>query len=200
MRAGEWSRFHFKAHELRGKKLGLVGFGGSAQILASLVRPLEMPVGVYSPRYRGGDENAGIEACSSLDELLPRVDILSLHCPLNVETRKMINASSIARMRKGAWIINTSRGGLIDEAAMIDALRSGQLGGAALDVHESEPMPQIHPLFAMKNVVLTPHVSGASIQSTARAHAQAARNVLAALDGKDIDPRMIVNTEVLRRV
>jgi D-3-phosphoglycerate dehydrogenase len=154
-----------------------------------------MPVNVYSPHYRGGDKSAGIEACSSLDELLPQVDILSLHCPLNAETRKMINASSISRMRKGAWIINTSRGGLIDEVAMVDALRSGQLGGAALDVHETEPMPKTHPLFAMKNVVLTPHVSGASIQSTARAHAQAAQNTLAALDGRELDPRMVINPQ-----
>lgn len=197
MRAGEWSRFYFKAHELRGKHLGLVGFGPSAQILASLVRALDMPVSVYSPRYRGSDAHPGVQACSSLDELLPRVDILSLHCPLTPETRKMINASSIGQMRAGAWIINTARGGLIDEAALIDALRSGQLGAAALDVYEAEPMPQTHPLFAMKNVVLTPHVAGASIQSWARAHAQAAQNLLAALDGKDIDARMVVNPKVL---
>jgi D-3-phosphoglycerate dehydrogenase / 2-oxoglutarate reductase len=193
MRAGIWSRFHFRAYELRGKQLGLIGFGHSAQRLAEMAEGLGMAVCVHAPRYRQGAPSGNVRAMSSLAALLERSDIVSLHCPLTDETRGMIDGSAISGMRKGAWLINVSRGAVVDEGALLDGLRSGQLGGAALDVHAHEPMPAEHPLFALNNVVLTPHVAGSTIQSTVRAHVTVARNVLAVLNGKPFDTRTIVN-------
>ena len=125
---------------------------------------LGMAVSVHAPRYRFGRPGSGVVVAASLAELLESADIASLHCSLNQQTRGMIGRDAFAAMPRGSWLINVARGPVVDEAALIEALQSGQLGGAALDVHAQEPMHRAHPLLAMDNVVLTPHVAGATLQ------------------------------------
>jgi D-3-phosphoglycerate dehydrogenase len=197
LRAGVWSRFNFAAQELSGKHLGIVGYGQSGQRLAVMAQAIGLRVSVFAPRYRQGVPTGAIRAAASVAEMLREVDIISLHCPLTEATRNLINAESLATIRKGVLIINMARGGVIDEDALVAALESGQLGGAALDVHAKEPMPATHPLFAMNNVVLTPHVGGSTLQSAARANMQAAQSVLAVLRGEPLNPIMIANGEEL---
>jgi D-3-phosphoglycerate dehydrogenase len=199
MRAGRWSRFHVQGQELRGKRLGLVGFGNSARHLAGIATAIGMAVRVYAPRYRQGGPPPGMRLAESLMALLAEADIVSLHCPLTDETRGMIDGAALAAMPRGAWIINVARGAVIVEDALVAALRSQHLGGAGLDVHVQEPMPPTHALFAMDNVVLTPHVAGSTVQATGRAHVQVARNVLACLQGLPVDPGMVVNHADLAR-
>ena len=193
MRAGRWSRSDFPAFELRGRHLGLVGFGHSAQHLAAMATALGMTVSTYAPRFRHGAPTLPVEGATSFADLLRRADIVSLHCPLTDQTRGMMDKAAFATMPRGGWLVNVSRGAVVDEAALLDALGSGQLGRAALDVHASEPMPQTHPLFAMDTVVLTPHVAGATRESMARAHVAAASNLLAMLEGRVPKGATVVN-------
>lgn len=200
MRSGTWSRFFFQAHELYGKRLGLVGYGTSAQYLAEMARGIGMEVATFSPRYRHGPPPDWVRKAATFRDLLASSDIVSLHCPLSDETRGLMNAEAFAAMPKGAWLINTARGAVVDEPALLDALRSGQLGRAGLDCHSAEPMPKEHPLFAMDNVVLTPHVAGSTLQSSTRTGNTAVDNLFKILDGQPVDRRMTANPEVLDRM
>ncbi len=197
VRAGDWSRFSFKAHELRGKRLGLVGFGQSAQNLMRLAQCIGMKVSVYSPRYRYETPPTDVARAASLRDLVSHADIVSLHCPLNGETRGSIDATMIAAMPQGAWIINVARGPIVNEADLVDGLASGHLGGAALDTFDVEPIGPQHPLLAFGNVVLTPHVGGSTLQAAARAHPTTVNNLLDALEGRPLNPRAVMNPEVL---
>lgn len=197
MHAGQWSRFNFIAHELEGRRLGLVGFGASAQQLAKKAEGIGMQVAVYAPRYRFEKPGPSITVEGSLEDLCAHSDILSLHCPLTEQTLGMITPHLIAVMPEGAWIINTSRGPLINEVAMMEALRSGHLGAAGLDTYVDEPLDAAHPLRSLDNVVLTPHVAGSTLQAAARAHPMTARHILDFLDGRPINERAIANPEAL---
>lgn len=197
IRAGEWSRFFFKAHELNGKRLGLVGFGQSAQHLMRMALGIGMEVSVFAPRYRYEKPPPNVAVATSLHGLLADSDIVSLHCPLTADTRGMIDAAAVAAMRRGAWLVNTARGPIVDEAALIEGLRTGQIGSAALDTYTIEPIARDHPLCAMGNVVLTPHVAGTTLQAAARAHPVAANNIFDVLEGRPLNMRAVVNPEVL---
>jgi D-3-phosphoglycerate dehydrogenase len=199
MHAGEWSRFAFPAHELFTKELGIVGFGQSAQHLARMTLGIGMRPSVWAPRYRYEQPPEGVRIAPSLDDLIANCDILSLNCQLNEQTRGMIDAAAIARMRPGAWIINIARGPLIDEAALIEALRSGQIGGAGLDTFETEPIAPDNPLLAFDNVTVTPHTGGTTLQSSQRSHPFAAKNILDVLLARPIEMRALVNPEVLQK-
>ncbi|MEM7243943.1 MAG: phosphoglycerate dehydrogenase [Acidobacteriota bacterium] len=171
VRAGKWERSAFVGAELTGKTLGIVGFGTIGRIVARRARGLRMIVLASDPvvtedvvRQEGAEP-------LPLDELLKRCDILTLHCPLIESTRGLIGADQIASMKKGARIVNCARGGLIDEAALLAALDSGQLAGAALDVYENEP-PEGSPLLSRDDIVFTPHV-GASTKEAQAAVAEA---------------------------
>ncbi|WP_062815572.1 2-hydroxyacid dehydrogenase [Alcanivorax sp. NBRC 102024] len=161
VKAGAWSRaaqFCLLNHpimELAGKTLGLIGHGDLGREVARLAEALGMQVLVAESFQRHGGQSGRV----TLAELLPQADVLSLHCPLTTQTDKLVNASFIAQMKPGAFLINTARGGLIDEPALADALRSGHLGGAGLDVLSSEPPPADHPLLAedIPNLIITPH-------------------------------------------
>jgi len=142
------------AAEIDGACVGLIGYGAVARRLAGVLRAMGASVIAHSPRA----EEADVELVS-LDELLARSDIVSLHVPLTPETRNLLDAGRIARMKRGAIVVNTARGPLIDEDALAVALRDGRLAAAGLDVFAQEPVPSDNPLLALPNVVATPHIA-----------------------------------------
>lgn len=169
--AGEWPREELgRGFELAGKRLGIIGLGSIGGTTARKARALEMRVFAADPYLPGSHENWNVAEKLPLDELLATSDVVTVHCPLNAETRGMIGAAQMRRMKKGAVLVNSARGGIVDEAACAEALRSGHLGGAALDVFDYEPIkPETGRLFAgIPNVILTPHISGVTLESNHR--------------------------------
>jgi D-3-phosphoglycerate dehydrogenase len=156
-----------------------------------------MNVLIYDP-YKSAAEikAAGCEPVADLDAALPRADFVSVHCPKTSETVAMFNAARLKRMKATAYLINTARGGIVDEQALYDALVSGQLAGAGLDVFEQEPPPIGHSLFELPNVVFAPHVAGVTREAVDRMSEQTARNILSALDGEPIRQN-VINQDVL---
>ena len=150
--------------ELRGKTVGIVGAGAIGCRTAELCHAFGCKVLGYK-RHVKGDEPSFIEFVS-LDELLSRSDIVSLHCPINEDSKHLINAQTISKMKKGAYLINTARGPVVDSQALADALNNGYLSGAGIDVFEKEPpLDTDHPLLHSKNTIVTPHVAFASAES-----------------------------------
>jgi D-3-phosphoglycerate dehydrogenase len=161
MRAGKWEKSKFQGRELYGKTLGIVGLGNIGKIVAKLAQGLQMRVVAFDPYVTvERAKEMGVELVA-LDALLQSSDFVSVHVPLVEATKNIISKSAIEKMKKGAYLINGARGGLVDEAACADALKSGKLGGAAFDVFVEEPPPKDHPLLQLDNVILTPHL-GAS--------------------------------------
>lgn len=195
LRAGRWSRAQ-DGIELRGKTLGLVGFGQIGQRVALACQAIGMQVAAFDPALQSSPV-PGVKLVASLDDLLPLADVLSLHVPLNKHTRGMLGAAQFARMPQGAILINTARGEVVDELALIDALRSGRLHAAGLDTMAVEPLPAGHPLATLPNVVLTPHVGGSTPAALAAMASGAAANVLGWLQGRPVDASRCVNPEVL---
>jgi (S)-sulfolactate dehydrogenase len=182
--AGRWPRNALSnGRELSGKTLGIVGFGGIGRLTARLARALGMDVAAFDAQLPAGDAAWEDEAVQprTLDALLTRADVLTLHVPLLPATRHLVDASRIAAMKRGAILINTSRGGVVDEAAVAAALTSGHLGGAALDVFEHEPLPEGSPLAGCPNLLLTPHIAGVTAESNERVSAMIAERVITAL-------------------
>ncbi|MBL8662572.1 MAG: hydroxyacid dehydrogenase [Candidatus Odyssella sp.] len=181
--------------DLSGKTLGLVGGGRIAGEVARICRHgFGMTVLVYDP-YSGEARAAamGAEKVHGLDALLARADIVSIHTPLTAETRGLIGRGRLAHMKPGAVLVNTARGGIVDEAALADALAAGKLGGAGLDVFEDEPPARGNPLLALPNVVLSPHMAGITEDSARRMAVGAAQGVVDALAGRK--PEAILNPE-----
>ena len=147
---------HYAGAELSEKTVGIVGLGHTGSAVAAYCRAFHMRVLGCSPRPTATE---GVERCD-LDRLLRESDVVSLHVPLRPETRRLIGAEALARMKPDALLINTSRGAVVDEQALIRALRDGVIGGACLDVYEEEPLPPDSPLRALPNVILTPHTAG----------------------------------------
>jgi len=166
---GEWPRQSMIGLEVDGATLGLVGFGAIAQATAMRAKALGMTIAAYDP-FLPADSPAweGVERHETLDTLLPVADALSLHVPLTAETKGMFNAATLARMKPGALLINTARGKIVDEAALADALKSGHLGGAAMDVFASEPLAGNGPLVDAPNLIATPHIAGVTVESNTR--------------------------------
>lgn len=181
---GRWPRAALSGgREIGGKTLGVVGFGGIGRLVARLARGLGMHVVGHDAALPAGaaawrDEHA--EALE-LDALLARADVVTLHVPLTESTRGLIGAARIETMKPGAVLVNTARGGVVDEAAVASALRSGRLGAAALDVFDTEPLPAGSPLAGCPRLILTPHVAGLTAESNARVSTMIADRVLAAL-------------------
>ena len=184
--AGGWPRAALgEGRETAGKTLGVVGFGGIGRLAAKLAQGLGMKVIAADPAIAADDRiwlEAGV-ANRSLDDLFAEADAVTLHVPLTPETRHLITAGRLARMKRGAVLINTARGGIVDEAALAAALASGHLAGAALDVFETEPLPAESPLAGAPNLVLTPHVAGVTRESNARVSSLIAEKVAQALTG-----------------
>ncbi len=186
MLAGEWPRTACGAgREVAGAVLGLVGYGGIARETARLASGLGMEVIGHDPFLDPGDPAWGETVAQSLDGLLAAADVVSLHVPLTGATRHLIGKDALARMKPGAVLVNAARGGVVDEAALAAALRDGRLGGAALDVFETEPLTaDAGGLFRdVPNLILTPHVAGVTEESNRRVSALTADTVLAHLDG-----------------
>jgi (S)-sulfolactate dehydrogenase len=189
--AGEWPRTALsEGRESAGKTLGLVGFGGIGRLTARLAQALGMRVLAYDPML-AADAPVWAEtgvACASLDHLLAGADAVSLHVPLTDATRGLMNTARIDAMKAGAVLINTARGGIVDEAALAQALRRGHLAGAALDVFEREPLAAGSPLAGVPNLILTPHIGGVTRESNERVSEMIAQRVaesLLAADNKD---------------
>lgn len=176
MRAGRWTRLQTGV-ELRGRTLGLVGYGQVARLVAAYGSALGMRVLAYDPHVRPAPDD-GVAMLPDLDELLRASDVLSLHVPLTPATRAFIGAEQLARLPEGAILINTARGEVVDEAALVDALAHGRLHAAGLDTLAVEPMAQDNPLRRLPNVVLTPHVGASTPAALAAMARDAARNVL----------------------
>lgn len=182
--AGQWPRQTLsQGREAAGKTLGLVGLGSIGQLTARLARGLGMRVIACAPSLEaGGAVPVDLEVLPvGLDELVATADVVSLHLPLLASTRGLFNAARIAAMKRGAILINTARGGIVDEAAVAAALREGHLGGAALDVFDEEPLGAAPHFAGCPNLILTPHVAGLTQESNDRVSTLVASRVLEAL-------------------
>jgi glyoxylate reductase len=190
LRAGEWAAGQGTlGTRVSGRTLGIVGFGAIGQAVARRAAGFNMRVQYWGPRRKPDAEAAtGAAWCESLQALLGSSDIVSLNCPLTAETRHLIDATRLAQFRMGAVLVNTGRGPLIDEAALVEALQCGQLGAAGLDVFEFEP--RVTPaLLELENVVLTPHVGGATGECRIEMALRVAANIQKFLaDGVPLDP------------
>ena len=182
--AGAWPRTALSnGREIGGKTLGLIGFGGIGQLTAKLAQGLGVNVIAYDPMLASDASiwAASKVACRSMNELLAEADIVSLHVPLTTQTRNLIDKNTLAMMRAGAVLINTSRGGIVDEQALAEALTSGHLGGAAIDVFEQEPLPANSALSTAPRTILTPHIAGVTVESNTKVSALIAERVAAHL-------------------
>src|SRR5271167_3172065 len=164
IQAGRWEKSAFSGTEMRGKTLGLVGLGRVGTEVARRARGLEMKVLAYDPFVTPAAAREVEVELLPLDEVLRQSDVVSLHTSLSGSTEKMIDASAIAKMKKGARLINCARGELIDEAALAEALKSGQLAGAAVDTFATEP-PKNSPLVGLPNLIATPHIAGSTAEA-----------------------------------
>jgi D-3-phosphoglycerate dehydrogenase len=195
---GHWSkRLGMLPYDLFGKTVLIIGFGRIGTRTAKRCLAMEMDVLVYDP-YKPAAEirAAGCEPVADLDASLARADFVSVHCPKTPETVGMFNAVRLARMKPTAYLINTARGGIVEERALYDALVANKLAGAGLDVFEQEPPPSGHQLFALPNVIMAPHVAGVTREAVDRMSEQTARNILSALDGEPIRQN-VINQDVL---
>jgi D-3-phosphoglycerate dehydrogenase / 2-oxoglutarate reductase len=184
--------------EVAGAVLGLVGLGRIGSRVAAIARVLGMKVLAFDP-YVAPERTGmlGVELISSLAELLPRAHIISLHCPSTAETYHLMNAETLNLMSRGSYLINVARGALIDETALLAALRSGHLTGAALDVFDPEPPMTNHPLFTLPNTICTPHIASHTTASVRRMQVMACEQIASALRGER--PTNLVNAEVWGR-
>jgi glyoxylate reductase len=178
-----WSMFFMLGTGLQGKTLGIVGLGKIGQATARRARAFGMEIAYAARRRAAEDVEAELSArFLPLDELLTTADVVTLHCPLSAETRHLIDAAALARMQPSSHLVNTTRGPIVDEAALAEALRAGAIAGAGLDVFEREP--EVHPdLLELENVVLIPHLGSATIETRTAMGVLAAENVVAVLGG-----------------
>jgi (S)-sulfolactate dehydrogenase len=182
--AGKWPRAALSnGREIAGKTLGVVGFGGIGRLVSKLARALGMQVIGFDSALASDASTWAEEGVVPRDllDVLRSADVVTLHVPLTAATRKLIDAPSLATMKRDAVLINTARGGVVDELAVADALRHGRLGGAALDVFDREPLPADNPLIDCPNLILTPHVAGVTAESNVRVSTLIADRVAAAL-------------------
>jgi D-3-phosphoglycerate dehydrogenase/(S)-sulfolactate dehydrogenase len=179
VKSGKWEKKKFQGHELSGKTLGVVGIGNIGSVLVDRALALKMRVLAFDP-FISADaaQKLGVELVD-LNALWAQSDVISLHVPLTEQTRNLVNAGVLAKVKKGAILVNCARGGIVDEKALAEALASGHLGGAAMDVFEKEPPPADHPLFKFDNFVCTPHI-GASTEEAQSAVAIAIAEQLVA--------------------
>jgi phosphoglycerate dehydrogenase-like enzyme len=184
--------------ELEGKVLGLVGFGRIARHVARIAGGLGMRITVFDPYVAASAVPAGIERADILDELLCSADVVSVHVPLTDASRDMFGAAQFASMKPGAVFINTARGGLVDQDALLGALDDGRLFGAGLDVTSPEPLPVGHALLGRHDVVVTPHVASATADGKARIFRVAFLQAISVVEGRR--PEHLVNPEVWERI
>jgi (S)-sulfolactate dehydrogenase len=187
MLAGEFPKTQLIGREIAGKRMGLVGFGAIARDVASHARALGMEVVAYDPYVPADAPVWQAQATQRLDlgDVLSSSDVISIHLPLTPETRGLIGTDAFARMKSDAVLINAARGGVMDEAALVAALKGGRLGGAAIDVFDEEPLRAGAKIFAgTPNLILTPHIAGNTVESNGRVSGLVAERVMAALEGQ----------------
>ncbi|MGB3562976.1 MAG: hydroxyacid dehydrogenase, partial [Thermoanaerobaculia bacterium] len=182
LRAGEWSRKEFQGVELHGRTLGVVGLGRIGQQVAARARAFGMKVVAYDPFLDAAVAKRLDIELMEIEDLVAAVDIVTLHIPLTEQTRNLLSRERLAKMKPGALLINCARGGVVDEAALLEALDEGWLAGAALDVFAQEP-PTGSPWLEHPRVVITPHIGAQTREAQERVATETARMVLAALDG-----------------
>lgn len=196
IRAGKWDRSG-SGLQLSGRTLGLVGFGGIGKSVARAALGLGLRVIAYDPLAKP-EPTLAVEIVDNLSALLPHSNFLSLHVPLTAQTRGLIGAAELAALPRGAVLVNTARGGVVDESALMAALASGHLYGAGLDTFANEPLPPTHPLCTRSDVVMTAHMGGstdAALDATART---AVLHALAIIHNRPIDRAICVNPETLK--
>jgi D-3-phosphoglycerate dehydrogenase len=195
-RAGDDSfKYSARLTEVAGLTFGIVGFGAIGKATAQLAKALGMRARAFSRSRPDSDfADAGIERAPNLPALLADSDVVSLHLPLVDETRGIIGPGELRLMKPGAFLINTGRGGLVDETALAEALEAGRLGGAGLDAFAIEPLPTTSPLVRLSNVILSPHIAGSTVQALERMADLSARQVVDVLSGRR--PPHPVNPEV----
>ena len=188
VRNGVWKKQETgtSCHELYGKTVALVGMGAIGRLVAKFLNCFGAKV-IYTDLYRLNEEQETLldaTYVSRFEELLPLADILSFHCPLTEDNKEILNAESIAKMKDGAIVVNTARGKLINEPALVDALKSGKLASAGLDVHYEEPMKTDDPFFSLDNVILSPHIAGLSFETFHAMMKEAVDNIVAFENGR----------------
>jgi D-3-phosphoglycerate dehydrogenase len=200
VRAGDWaSRNRLVPLELAGKTLLLLGFGRIGREVARRARAFGMRVLAHDPLLPPETiVEAGCEPAPDLMAALGQADAVSLHLPLGPGTRGLIGRERLRAMRRDAVLVNTARGGLVDEAALAEALREGRIRAAALDVLADEPPPADHPLLGLDSCLLSPHVAGTTAEAMVRMAEESVANALAGLEGR-LDPAVVVNPQVLAR-
>jgi len=196
IRSGGWDKRVYPNGDLSGRTLGLVGYGVIARRVAALMRPLGMTFLTYSPRVPDGEIPEWVRRVD-LDDLVAEADIISLHNALTPETRHMFDAARLARMKPTAFLVNTARGAIVDEGALIAALKDGTIQGAALDVYADEPIRPDNPLRRLPNTVLTAHIGGLTREAEEAGGMAAVENLLAILDGTLGDRGVLVNAAAL---
>jgi len=200
VRAGDYDyRYHGEFHELSGKTLAVIGFGRTGRYTARIAKGgFAMRVVAYDPYVEDAvlaDE--GVERATDLAALLGEADVVSLHLQLTPETRALMNRERLALMKPGALLVNTSRGALVDAEALVEAVATERLAGAAMDVFEKEPPPPDHPFFKVERILLSPHIAGATRECLERTAAQTAAQVIDVLEGRR--PAHLVNPTVWDR-
>lgn len=170
--------------ELAGKTIGIIGFGRIGKAVARIALTFGMKVLVYDRYFQKSELDV---AAVELDVLLQNSDVITLHCPQTQENRGLINAESIAKMKDGVLLLNDARGGLVEEQALAEALRSGKVAGAAVDVVSEEPISDVNPLLSTPNCIITPHIAWASLEARRRLMGIAVENVAAFLEGRPVN-------------
>ncbi len=206
VRSGEWEKrrgrpnWNPPIHRLSVQTVGLVGFGTIARMVAQRVAPFGYRILAYDPFVSQEVADAYSVRLVSLEELLGESDVVSAHTFLHASTRHLINAERLAQMKQGAYLVNTARGPIVDEQALVEALRSGHLGGAALDVTEVEPLAASSPLIQMENVILTPHMASASVEGAQALKRRVAEIAGAVAMGRLPERHVVVNKALYDQV
>ncbi|MBM6550079.1 hydroxyacid dehydrogenase [Marinomonas ostreistagni] len=195
---GRWEKPGFSGVELAGKSMGLFGMGAIAQATAKMAAGFAVKLYGFDPYAPDAVfEEYGVTRCNTIDELMLNSKILSLHCPLTDQTRAIINAENIAKMPVGSYIVNTARGGLIDEEALVAAIQSGHLAGAGLDTFAIEPPSADHPFLKEDAIVVTPHIGGVTTEGSTRVSEDAALGVVRIVEGQALPAHRIINRNLL---
>ncbi len=195
-RKGDWTnRWDVKAWDLAGKNIMVIGFGRIGSNFVKRALAFDMKVYVYDPYIDHEKINkSGAIAIENFKDNLPKMDAITLHCPKNEETTNLFTKNEFQKMKKDAFIINCARGGILNEEDLYEALLNEKIAGAGLDVFDIEPTPSSNPLFKLKNVILSPHIAGVTVESTVRMATETVQNVLDVFDNK-INQSVVVNNK-----
>jgi D-3-phosphoglycerate dehydrogenase len=190
VKGGAWPKTKYVGRDLAGARFGIIGFGEIGRRTARLAQGLGMETMAYDPF---ADDADGTKVSRDLSEVLAASDIVSLHCPLSPQTHHLINRERLETMKSTAFLVNTSRGAVVEESALLDALKHGRIAGAALDSFEQEPPSPDHPFWELPNLIATPHVGGASRSALRNMAVQSAQHIVDVLTGAAFDRRALAN-------